>query len=394
MKIAYIGDFINHGKFLAPTGTSIILLLSETPDVEAIDVYCPALNAKSEPFKKPENVNIIEPYNYNDPISIVKLLKVRRNFYDKIIFNLMPTAFGNNNLSNLTGLLIPLLLKIIFRKDNIEIIYHNSVYTNDISKLGYDSYYDKLRSLILGIVEREIFKSVRTFVFLQLYKDRITRKIGDNQLIVLNGRYLEAITTVYVNGIYDHDYFSLPATGKLPKILMHGSWGPQKDAEFGLNALIGLRKQGLCFDLIISGGINHHFEEYEKKFNLLLEKSNEIVKQYLGLIREADIMDLFTRADLLVLPYSTPGGRSAVLEQAIFFEVPTIVIDFPEYREQVAGISNVKLVSPDGLQFALAGCFDSLERPREIHISSKIMLARVNIQRILEDTLYKGNRIT
>ena len=116
MRIAYIGDFINHGKLLAPTGTSIVLLLSEIPDVEVIDVYCPTLNAKTEPFREPENVAIIESYSYDDPVSIFKLLKVGRKYYDKVIFNIMPTAFGNSSLSNLTGLLIPLMLRILFRK--------------------------------------------------------------------------------------------------------------------------------------------------------------------------------------------------------------------------------------------------------------------------------------
>ena len=285
VRIAYIGDFINHGKFLAPTGTSVVLLLSEIPDVKVIDVYCPALNAKTEPFKQPEKVTIIESYRYDDLFSIVKLLEVRKKYYDKVIFNIMPTAFGKGSLPNLIGLLIPLMLRILFRKNNIELIYHNSVYTNDISKLGYDSHYDKFRSFILGIVEKRIFKSVRTFVFLQLYKDRITRKIGNNQVIVLNGRYLEAITTVYINGAFDHDHMSLPERDQLPRILMHGSWGPQKNIEMGLNALLKFKKKGFDFDLIISGGINHHFKEYEEKFHLLLKRYNEIIKQYLGLVK-------------------------------------------------------------------------------------------------------------
>ena len=386
MRIAYIGDFINHGKFLAPTGTSIVLLLSEIPDVEAIDVYCPTLNPETEPFKEPEKIKILESYNYNDPVSIVKLLKVRKKYYDKIIFNIMPTAFGNSNLSNLTGLLIPLMMRTMFRKDNIEVIYHNSVYTNDISKLGYDSYYDKLRSIILGIVEREIFKSVRTFVFLELYKDRITKKIGKNQLRVLNGRYLESITTVYLNDIYDHDYFPLPEKEQLPRVLMHGSWGPQKNIELGLNALIELRKQGVCFDLIISGGINHHFEEYKKQFNLLLEKSNEIVRQYLGFLREADILNLFAWADLLILPYNTPGGRSAVLEQAIFFEVTTIAIDFPEFREQTEGISFVRLInSEDSLKLIAKELLQSsIIRNSKINVKEKIQQAVNNIQKLVK----------
>ena len=386
MRIAYVGDFINHGKFLVPTGTSVVLLLTEIPDVEVIDVYCPKLNAKTEPFKEPEKVKIIESYNYNEPLSIIKLLQLRTKHYDKIIFNIMPTAFGNGNFSNLAGLLIPLMLRTIFRKNNIEIIYHNSVYTNDISKLGYDSYYDKLRSIILGLVERVIFKSIRSFVFLQLYKNRITGKIGENKVRVLNGRYLEAMATIYMNGIYCQDYFTLPTKGQIPVILMHGSWGPQKNIELGLNALSELREEGLYFDLIVSGGINHHFEEYEKHFNLLLEKSNDIIKQYLGFVREADILNLFITADLLILPYNTPGGHSAVLEQAIFFEVPTIAIDFPEFREQTEGIGFVRLIeSEDGLKFTAKELLqNSVIRNPKLNVKEKIQQAVSNIQKLLE----------
>lgn len=387
VRIAYIGDFINHGKLLAPTGTSIVLLLSKIPDVEVIDVYCPTLNAKTEPFREPDKVTIIESYSYDDPVSIVKLLNVRKKYYDKVIFNIMPTAFGNSSLSNLTGLLIPLMLRILFRRNSIEIIYHNSVYTNDISKLGYDSHYDKLRSFILGIVEKGMFKSVKTFVFLQLYKDRITRKIGNNQVGVLNGRYLEAITTVYMNCAYDHDHLPLPERDELPRILMHGSWGPQKNIEWGLNALLELKKRGFDFDLIISGGINHHFIEYEKEFNLLLNKYNKIIKQYLGLVKEVDIMKLFTRADLLILPYNTPGGHSAVLEQAIFFELPAIAIDFPEYKEQSEGISFVKLAisRKDLEEYASDFLINIRNRGSEINIKGKKVQAINNVKVLLHD---------
>ena len=99
---------------------------------------------------------------------------------------------------------------------------------------------------------------------------------------------------------------------------MHGYWGPQKNIELGLDALIKLRNQGIPFDLTISGSINSHFEEYGKQFDLLLEKSKKILKKYEGFVNEIGIMNLFKNTDLLILPYNTPGGRSAVLDQAIF----------------------------------------------------------------------------
>jgi glycosyltransferase involved in cell wall biosynthesis len=387
VRIAYIGDFINHGKTLVPTGTSLVLLLSEIPDVRVIDVYCPVLNVNVEPFNKPEKVAIIESYSYDNPSSIMKLLKVRRKYYDKVIFNIMPTVFGNSNFSNLTGLLIPLILRLFFRERNLEIIYHNSVYTNDIAKLGYDSLYDRLRSLILGVVERGLFKYVKTFVLLGLYKDRIAKKIGNNKIKVLNGRYLEAIATVYMNAMYDHDYLLLPERNQMPIILMHGSWGPQKNVELGLNALLELKKKNFDFDLIISGGINHHFKEYEKEFNLLLNRYNKIIKKYFGLVKEIDIMKLFTSADLLILPYNTPGGHSAVLEQAIFFEVPTIAIDFPEYEEQIEGISFVKLATSrkDLEEYVSHFLINTWNGKSEINIKEKKVQAINNVKVLLYD---------
>ena len=252
--------------------------------------------------------------------------------------------------------------------------------------MGYDSSYDKLRSLILSIVERIIFKSVRTFVFLEFYKGKIARKIGRNQLRVLNGRYLEAITTIYLNGIYDQDYLPRSVNHKSPQVLMHGYWGPQKNIELGLDALVELRNQGILFDLTISGSINNHFKEYEGQFDLLLEKSKKMLKNYEGFVKEIDIMNLFTNADLLILPYNTPGGRSAVLEQAIFFEVPTIAIDFPEFREQAEKFNFVALInSEENLKiYAKEILLDNELKNTEINIKEKIQQAITNIQKLLE----------
>ena len=386
MRVAFVGDFINHGKFLVPSSTSIVLLLSKVPDVEIIDVYSPILNNKTEPFKEPKNVKIIESYKYDNLVSIIKLLKIRNRHYDKIIFNIMPTAFGNGSFANLTGLLVPLVLSMMFRKKNIEIIYHNSVYTNDISKLGYDSSYDKIRSFILSIVERVIFKSVKTFVFLEFYKDIITRRIGRNKVRVLNGRYFEAITTIYLNGLFDCHYLSKVVNYKTPQVLMHGYWGPQKNIELGLDALIELRNQGIHFDLTISGSINSHFEEYGKQFDLLLENSKKILKKYEGFVNEIGIMNLFKNTDLLILPYNTPGGRSAVLEQAIFFEVQTIAINFPEFREQADKMRFVGFINSeeDLKSYAKKILIDREFKNTEINIKEKIQQAITNIQKLLE----------
>ena len=385
MRIAYVGDFINHGKSLQTTGTPVVILLSLLKEVDSIDVFCPEENENSENFELPKNVKLYGFYRYDDSVSILRLLKINWYNYDVVIFNMLPTGFGNGTLSNAFALIVPITLRIIFRQSNIKVIYHNSIFTNDIRKLGYNSAFDRIRSFFLGIVERTMFKDVPTFVLLDLYKQRIDEAIGKNKVLVLNGRYLEAITTLYLNNVMNDESIETKKTD-IPTVLMHGSWGPQKNFELGLMALKKLEREGGKFRLVISGDLNHHFPEYKRKFKELLHSYSDVIDEYLGAVTEKDIMKIFLEASLLILPYNTTGGHSGVLEQAILFEVPTIAIDFPEYREQVDGINFVRLInSGDDLKLTVKEFLESSTiKNIKINVKEKIQQAVNNIQKLLQ----------
>ena len=382
MRIAYIGDFINHGKSLQTIGTSVVILLSILKEVQSIDVFCPEGNEEVENFELPQKVKLYESYRYDDSISILRLLKIHWYNYDAVIFNVLPTGFGRRTLPNALALVVPITMRITFRQSNIKVIYHNSVFTNDIRTLGYNSVFDTIRSFFLGVVERTLFKNVATFVLLNLYKKRIEDSIGKTKLHVLNGRYLEAITTLYINKVMDAKFIE---TGKtdIPTILMHGSWGPQKNIELGLMAVKKLKGEGVKFRLVISGGLNHHFPEYKRKFEKLLSSYSDVIYEYLGPVTEKDIMRIFLDASLLILPYNAPGGHSGVLEQAMFFEVPTIALDFPEFREQANGASNVKLINPNNFFFVLVNYLHFLEEKRKINFKDKIIKASINVKQLV-----------
>ena len=381
MRVAYVGDFINHGKSLQTTGTPIVILLSRINEVESIDVYCPEQNERIEDFTLPPNVRLIPCYKYNDSLSILRLLSLRKRNYDWIIFNLLPTGFGDKSVSNLFGLMIPLSLRIFFRANNIRLIYHNSVFTNDIKKLGYDSFFNKVRAFFLSFLERELFKNLETFVLLDLYKQRITRKIGLNKVKVMKGNYLEAITSVYINSKMTEKLHRV--VNSPPVILMHGSWGPQKNLELGLASLRELKLSGKNFRLIVSGEINHHFSGYEKRFNDLIQQYSDIIDTYKGYVREKDIIELFLSAEIVVLPYNTPGGHSGVLEQAIFFDVPTVAINFPEYEEQITNLKNVVLSSTEEFHGNLKKLFDTSSNDGLVEVKDKISYSTKNVSVLL-----------
>ncbi|MCW6169352.1 MAG: glycosyltransferase [Thermoplasmatales archaeon] len=377
-----MGDFINHGKSLQTNGTSIVILLSLLENVDSIDVFCPEENDKTEEFELPSKVILREFYRYGNSKSILRLLKIPWKNYDVVIFNMLPTGFGNGTMANATALFVPILLVKLLKQKNIRVIHHNSIFTNDVRKLGYDTGFDKIRSFFLGIVEGSLFKNVKTFVFLNLYKEKINESVGKNKVHLLNGRYLEAIATIYINGAMHVK--SLEYEKKdIPTILMHGSWGPQKNIELGLSVLKKQKEEGGKFRLVVSGGLNHHFPEYEKEFNELLHSYSDIIDEYLGPVAERDIMKIFLKTSLLLLPYNIPGGHSGVLEQGIFFEVPTIAIYFPEYREQARSLANVKLVPPENFSSAIKEMLKNNDSKTELEINQKIHELIQNIKILL-----------
>ena len=123
--------------------------------VTSIDVYCPNLNKVSEEFRLPKNVNIISSYVYDHPISMLELLRVRWQNYDVIVFNILPTGFGQHSITNIMGLMLPIFLNKFFSIKNIKIIYHNSVFTNDFKSLGYNSFYNRIREYFLRKLEKK-----------------------------------------------------------------------------------------------------------------------------------------------------------------------------------------------------------------------------------------------
>ncbi|WP_061951720.1 glycosyltransferase [Acidiplasma cupricumulans] len=296
---------------------------------------------------------------------------------------MLPTGFGNTSIANATALIIPLFLTKLLRIRNIKIIYHNSVFTNDFKMLGYNSFYNRIRSNILRGVEKIIFKNIPTYVLLNLYKERIDKAIGENKVHVLNAHYLEAITTIYMNNLIEKKFLEINKSETLT-ILLHGYWGPQKNIELALSNLSKLKNKGAKFRLIISGGVNSHFPDYESKFKNLLDLYSNIIYEYLGYVQEKDLINIFLKADLILLPYNVPGGHSGVLEQGMFFEVPIIAFDFPEYREQASGNPTVKLIKPEDLSTVLMSNLNSNKKNDIIEIENKIILVNDNIKSILD----------
>lgn len=345
MRIAYIGDMVNRGHMLTTVGSSVVFLLSKLQTVDTIDVFCPIKNSTGKSDFLPKNVTVRQTYIYDNLTSLFGLFRYNFRKYDKIIFNILPTGVGNSTIANALMILLPLLERLILGKGKIVIVYHNSVYINNVKALGYAGFFNWIRGHALHIVENLLFKNISTFFLLRSYKDIVDKVIPNNQVKAINARGLEAVATVMLNKMDVLETITAKSSIHTRKILLHGFWGPQKDLEGALLKLSKLIDNGLQCKIIVSGGVNKHFNEYEKYFTSLLARFEDYVENYRGFVEEEDMASLLTEVDLMILPYRASGGHSGVLEQAIFFDIPTIAMNFLEYQEQSENANNVRLVS-------------------------------------------------
>ena len=326
LNVAYVGDLLNHGLSIPSFGSAIIYLLSRSNKVDNIDAFCPVLNG-NETYRVPSNVNIQELYNQESTFTYLRLFKIKWSKYDLIIVNMHPTSFGIGSVQNGMGLIFPLFLKLL-QTSKVKVIYHNSAFTNDIKSLGYVGLFNKVRAWLLKVLEKEIFKNLDTYVLLGIYKKRLNKKIKNNKIHILQFNQIEAVPTIFLNKLEQTKSISLSFNNP-PNILLVGNWGPQKNLKLALSSLEKIKKMGYNFNLIIGGQINKNFKDFKEEYEGLLERFSGIITENRGYIAEIDMNDLFSRSDILLLPYNAPGGHSGVLAMGLFFNCAVVSIDFP-----------------------------------------------------------------
>jgi len=268
---------------------------------------------------------------------------------------------------------------------NIRVVYHNSTFTNDVEKLGYNSPMDRIRKIVLSTVEMRMFKSVPVYMPLKIYVNKILGKNKKAQVKYINMKYLDTIPTIYINSLSGNNFVER-GENQNKTILLYGYWGPQKNLELALRNLLKLRRGGIKFHLILSGGINTNFPGYLNHFNELVKKYSNVIDKRQGYVSEKDILKLFLCSDIVVIPYHVPGGRSGVLNTAISFDTQVMCIRHPEFEEQASGLNGVILTDPDHFYDDLK---ISLEREHvhngkiSIDISEEITQATESVRQLL-----------
>ena len=160
----------------------------------------------------------------------------------------------------------------------------------------------------------------------------------------------DARYTVIQHPLYSHFGQKLPREIAEERLgLEHGKknllfFGLIRDYK-GLDILLEAFRMlpGYDWQLIIAGEPYGSFDKYQKIIDTIPE--NERIRMSLKYIKDSEVTDYFSAADVAVLPYrsATQSGISSV---AYHFEVPMIVTDVGGLKETI-GDTATGLVSPE-----------------------------------------------
>ncbi len=391
LRVGYFGSLV--GRYVpGQWGSGFVLALASLPEVAEVGLVTPELDSgeDTDPVPYPPKVRWLATYRIGRIGSLLHALRRLRAWRgDLLVFSANTTSFGSRSVASAAGLCLPWLARRLLGLP-VVLVYHSSLLTTDVRELGYHSAFDRLRGALAARLERALFRGVPTFVLLRCYRDRLLPRVAPATVRFFANEFLEAIPTITINRLEDGPSpgTSIGRGSGVPAVLLHGYWGPQKNLEGALASLRTLAREGLRFRLTLSGSANPHFPEYRERLDSIAREYADIVTERLPSPSESAIAGLMLDNDLLLLPYNASGGQSGVLEIASCFDLPTIVVDFPEYREKAATKPGVVL-APVTEWTAIVR--RTLEVPsttvRSPALSAHLGLAHAQVRSFLEEAL-------
>lgn len=328
IDVAFISSFYPRIDRLATTSTGMVFLMRKSGAVRSVTVFSPKRTFPPEDFD--QNVKTIPIWEYDDPLSLIKMLMYllrRRKKFDLFFFNLILTSFGKGKISNACGLLIPVVLRL-FGTKSIVVYMHNFVETQDLGKLGYSGrFFSKVSA---KLIEVALVKSVKVIVPLPSQRTTVNRLLGGNvtQGIIAGVEGLWSYC-LHLN-FRNYSVLSKPCN---IRILLFGSWGPQKDIIGILRALRAIDPDFRSYQIRIAGSVNSNFPEYEQMLKNEMRNLDPGVFKFSLNPEDWEIPEIFIDSDILILPYKAAGGYSAVMNISKLYSLKIISYDVSELRE-------------------------------------------------------------
>jgi len=386
---AVFGTFYPNFQFGGNFTTGLVKVLSDLPQVRKVVVYCPYDSALPEAFD-PQKVELRRVWDHDNPLSLVRALgEMVRSApsFDVTIFNTYVTAFGRGRISNALGLLLPTVLSKLTGRPIVTYL-HNLVETQDVEGLGYSPSWFTRR--VARLLEAALLRATQVVVPLESQRAVIREGFG-REVSNLYVPYLEVVLSLTSMTSHLSSLRTPPPNGGA-RLLLLGSWGPQKDLS-GISTVVrDLVEEGIVGPRVLAGPVNPQFPSAQQAIDETVSRLTGPGFCRIPLVSEEEILPLLMAHDVLVLPYRASGGYSGALNCAALTDISVVASDLPQLREQAELLDYpVRFIPPgngltlsDTIRSACTTAVAARRRPDLGEMQARLERTRGQVRRLLE----------
>lgn len=373
MKICLVTAFPPSRRGLNEYGFHIARQLQNDP-LLSLTVLADELEASAGEL---DGYNVLRPWTFNSLSNPARLLSAIRELKPQVVwFNLLFSTFGNKPAAAFAGLSIPALTRASGFYTHVTL--HHLMENINLTDAGVR--FPRLYRAAGSLATRALLMSNSVSVLLPAYRRTLVEKYGRENV------HFRA------HGIFSArpEYPEMSLRGDPEhRIVAFGKWGTYKRLELLLESFQSVAAVMPNARLIIAGADHPAAPGYVQ--SVAQNHRNDSRISFTGYVQEEDIAELFRRASVLVMPYSSATGASGVAHLACQYGVPIISADIPDFR-QMAQDEDIALEfyetgNASSLAEELIGLLNHPERQREMAEQNFAAALRMTMPQIVRQYL-------
>ena len=315
MKICLVTAFPPSRRGLNEYGFHLARELKGEP-LLSLTILADELDGEEEELA---DYDVIRCWRFDSVSNPARLLKAIRDIKPDVVwFNLLFSTFGHSPIPAFLGLAQPAISRLSGRYTHVTL--HHLMDNIDLADSGVR--FHRLYRSAGSAATRFLLMANSVSVLLPVYRRTLIEKYrGENVYFRAHG---------ILGGCPEPPDFQLRGNPE-HRILAFGKWGTYKRLEALIAAFRQLESEMPNIRLIIAGSNHPSTPGYVESVAASTKDTAGI--EFIGYVAEEDIADLFRRASVVVLPYSSATGASGVAHLACEFGVPIVSADIRDFRE-------------------------------------------------------------
>ncbi|HTT25719.1 MAG TPA: glycosyltransferase [Thermoplasmata archaeon] len=385
LRIGLFGAFHPMSDRAGGSSTGMAVLFEGSARVAHVTVFGTAGSTAPEHLALP-HLTVLPIWSPDRPRTLLKALRAmtrRAGELDGYVFNIYPTSFGRFPPANGLGMLLPVFVAKLTRRP-VVVFMHNFVESQDLTRLGYEVSPLAVRAAMW--LEARVARSTIVVTGLPSVAEAARTALRAPVRLV-PFRFVDSVAGLLAEVPHPTSASGPPSAEDPLKILLFGSWGPQKDLEGALALLRPWIEGGANATVTVAGAANPNFPPY---IALLERLARELPKdgfRFIGRVEDTRLAEVFRGHDVLLLPYHATGGYSGVMNLGAAFGIQVVAYDHAQLREFAGQLGiDAQFVPPNDGEAVRRALLEAGRRRtrRSRDTEGRLAIARAGTEAILD----------